>query len=94
MDRKSKVIYTPLELPLLLYKNPPEKLNTILKSTGSGEHFDIKIKIVSTPDSEIPKSVLIIVKQNVVRFCSFWYQNDPMETLSDSQPILVSQNRE
>ena len=33
------------------------KTEYILKSTGSGEHFDIKIKIVSTPNSEIPKSV-------------------------------------
>ena len=33
------------------------KVIVFLNSTSSGEHFDIKIEIVPTPDSEIPKSV-------------------------------------
>ena len=62
---------TCLELPFFLKRIWPRKLNTFLKSTGSGEHFDVKIEILSIPDSEIPKSVLKIDKQKSVRFCSF-----------------------
>ena len=43
---------TCLEPWLLLQKNGPSELILLLKSTGSSEHFDIKIKIVSTADSE------------------------------------------
>ena len=43
---------TCLEPWLLLQKNGPSELIVLLKSTGSSEHFDIKIKIVSTADSE------------------------------------------
>ena len=70
--------FTCLELPLLLQRIWPRKLNTFLKSTGSGEHFDVKIEILTILGSEIPKSVLKIGKQKSVRFCSFWYPTYPM----------------
>ena len=44
---------TCLEPPLLLQKNGPSELIVFLKSTGSGEDFDVKIEIVSTADFDL-----------------------------------------